>query len=314
MEALVYNSDFVECHFRSADELPGIFTLGEQDASILDRIKAAKEKRDKLGGEIANLNRSLVGDNGNGGKESELAVVDDAFKDACWKAKSTLGETLRKAFKGTLNDKEKFKTKVLQEHSSNSAATIPLGDLTERASTVFDDNASVLPKLPSLDWSALVTAELSEIWGRKVVGKGDVDIAGLIQRLGSSDWVKAGKEYLSDSDRLCPFCQQDAPSTLANDLASYFDETFEKDTRAIESAATQYDSASKSIQQTLEKIATWESSLIGGTLLTAKIKLFENLVASNVLLISQKKKEMSQAIVLKTCETVLAEISLLAAL
>ncbi len=311
MEALVYNSDFVERHFRAADELPGIFTLGEQDASILDRIKVAKETRDRLTGEIANLNRSLVGDDGNGGKTSELAVVDDAFKDACWQAKSTLGETLRKAFEGTLNAKEKFKAKLLQEHASNSATTIPISELTERASTVFDDNASVLPKLTSLDWSDLIAAESTEVWGKRVIGKGDVDIAELIQKLGSSDWVKAGQEYLSESSPRCPFCQQDAPATLGNQLASYFDETFEKDTVAIATAATDYDSETNAIRQTLEGIASSESSFIDSKLLAAKIKQFENLVASNKLLIDKKQKEPSKKIAIKTSETVLAEIGLL---
>ncbi len=311
LETLVYNSDFVEKHFRAADQLPGIFTLGEQDATVLDQIKEAKKQREKLIDEVATLKKSLTGEDGTGGKKAELSVLNDTFIDACWKAKSTLGETLQKAFEGTRNSKDKFRTKVLEEHSTNSAVTVPLDKLTERASTVFDDNAASLVNLPKLEWTDLTSIETHEIWAKRIVGKGDVDIAALIQRIGNSDWVKSGQEFLTESKPKCPFCQQDMPASLEDDLVSYFDETFTNHSDAIESAASQYESNSESLKQQLEQIQSAESQFIDKTLLTAKIKHFNSLVESNKLLIERKRKELSKRITINPCGTVLSEISLL---
>ena len=47
LEPLVYNRDFVEKHFRAAQELPGIFTLGEQNSAAIDQIEAAKKENEK---------------------------------------------------------------------------------------------------------------------------------------------------------------------------------------------------------------------------------------------------------------------------
>lgn len=44
VETLVYNRDFVERNFNQSDELKGIFTLGEKDKEILDKITVAQKE------------------------------------------------------------------------------------------------------------------------------------------------------------------------------------------------------------------------------------------------------------------------------
>ncbi|PZO89340.1 MAG: hypothetical protein DI623_10535, partial [Sphingomonas sanxanigenens] len=46
-------------------------------------------------------------------------------------------------------------------------------------------------------------------------------MAGLIRRLGNSDWVKSGMAYLDDSGERCPFCQQRIDADLTARLNEY---------------------------------------------------------------------------------------------
>src|SRR5258706_16064342 len=41
MQAMIYNQDFVEKNFNQSTELKGIFTIGEKNIDILDKITAA---------------------------------------------------------------------------------------------------------------------------------------------------------------------------------------------------------------------------------------------------------------------------------
>src|SRR5690625_2144284 len=42
LQAMVYNRDFVERNFNQSTELKGVFTLGENQTEILDKIKLSK--------------------------------------------------------------------------------------------------------------------------------------------------------------------------------------------------------------------------------------------------------------------------------
>jgi wobble nucleotide-excising tRNase len=56
--------------------------------------------------------------------------------------------------------------------------------------------------------------ESNPIWKKIIIGKSDVDIANLIQKLNMNDWVNQGKKYLQENET-CPFCQQE---TITNDF------------------------------------------------------------------------------------------------
>lgn len=71
LETRVYNRNFVARNFNQ-QKLPGVFTLGETARETLDKIDTIKEGIKKLQGEIDNLNNTLQGADGNGGKKLSL--------------------------------------------------------------------------------------------------------------------------------------------------------------------------------------------------------------------------------------------------
>jgi hypothetical protein len=75
------NRDFVEKNF---DQMRGVFTLGEKEKDTEDKIKAAKEDKDKEQEKLNNLRRTLGGNDGTGGKKGELAQLEGDARDKFW--------------------------------------------------------------------------------------------------------------------------------------------------------------------------------------------------------------------------------------
>lgn len=310
LETLVYNRDFVERVFTEADDLPGIFSLGQKSAQLLLDIEEAKTKIAGLADELTRLQKTLSGEDGEGGKLGELASAKITLRDACWTKKENLGSECREAFRGFLNDKSKFVDEVLKQLGENKAKLRTKDYLQERGATVFGDPPqSVLP-LPELTYNDLVSLDTG-ILAKKVVGKEDVDIAALIQKLGNSDWVKQGREYIANSGEKCPFCQQAVPTNLESSLDEYFDETYARDIAAIEDLRASHDQAATNVIAAIDGLLTNPPDQLDADALKAKRDTIDAKLATNRARIAQKNKEPSAVVSLEPVSSLLNQAAAL---
>lgn len=307
LEAVVLNKDFVEKNF---DQMRGVFTLGEKEKDTEDKIKAAKEVKDKEQVAVNNLRHTLGGNDGTGGKKGELAQLESDARDRFWVPieKIKKGKKLDKALEGFLGSKEKCKAKILQEMQSNQAAVKPLDDLERRAESLFGDTPIKQPSLPTLS-SSVVSHETSAILKKKVIGKADVDIAAMITKLGNSDWVRQGLPYYEQNDQKCPFCQQSTTEQFAQSLNDYFDEAFENDTKAINDLIAQYSKDAEDIQSAVVGIIAAPGKFIDVQRLKTKKAALDQTIDANTLRLENKTKEPSRAVTLDSLTTVLADIN-----
>jgi len=311
LQPIVYNRDFVETNFNSCRELKGIFTLGEKDIGTLEKIDAAKRKYDELIKEIEKLNLSLQGNDGLGGKKGELTALEAEFKDTCWAQKQKHDDKLKGAFEGYRNSAEKFKNKILEELNSNSATLDLLSDLEKKAETIFESNPTTETTIPDVDTKKIIKHESDAILKKRVIGKEDVDIAAMIQKLGNSDWVKEGIVYYKKNDKICPFCQQNTSEAFAKSLNEYFDETFEKDSKAINELGSNYKIDSGNLQKEINLIITAPSKFLDIEKMKSAKSQLDSKISLNIQHIATKKKEPSQSISLESLVTVISEIKTL---
>ena len=296
LERLVYNSDFVENNFKST--VKGIFTLGEESAETLEKIDKAKDAQLEHQKGLTNLQTNLNGPDGNGGKLGDLKKLRRAFEETCWSIKGRHETHFQEAFEGLRNAKAKFCDAVLLEQESNKAEAYELDDLKARAKSVFQKGLARLSPIVSPIFSDLVQLEEAQILGKKVVGKEDVNVSALINRLGNSDWVKQGRSYLDQSGNTCPFCQQQLLSDLTQDLNDYFDESFGRDLAAIERLQSAYDTYSIAVMKRLNEIAATENNYLPIEDLRADIDRLAQRVELNKQTIARKKSEPSAIVVL----------------
>jgi len=238
--AMVYNNDFITSNFTDSKELQGVFTLGKAEQDQLDRLALLKDERKRHEQMKTKSAILLDGEDGKTGKNAELVSLEAKLVARCWEQKTKHDDYFKGAFTGLRSNKEAFKARVLQEYASNSSALGDLVDLQERALVLYGEQPSKMSSVPRLDLSRLTSFETSPVLAKKVIGKDDVSISAIIQRLGNSDWVRQGMKFLEHTDGQCPFCQQNIPHDFEKNLADYFDETFEADSKAVATLRSNY--------------------------------------------------------------------------
>lgn len=211
---LVYNQRFVDKVIRTAEGVPGIFTIGVQDAATQTEIEEKQAEAEKLEANSTALDTKIQ-QTIDAGK----AVRDVAITGA-WKAHSDHDQgPFRDLMKGFHSDRQKFFDEL---DTYTIADEVELDDLDRIKQRLEDANSkeSAKPKL-SLDLSGLATIEADAIWGEVVAVSASSRLAPLIEKWGNSDWVGQGRRFAHDSE--CPFCQQHLPDGFAEDLALLLD-------------------------------------------------------------------------------------------
>jgi wobble nucleotide-excising tRNase len=308
LETLVYNREFVDKNFKPSEALKGVFTLGEKDIDTLNAIELKRKERDALNKKIEGWNEALQGKDGSGGKKKVLADHETAFKDKCWTQKVKHDSKFQGAFEGVRASAEKFKAKVL-EHVDNASDLLPQDDLTKKASTIFGSSPVAETVVKTVDTTDILAHEANLILKKRVIGKDDVDIAAMILKLGNSDWVKEGRAYFEQNDsKVCPFCQQTTNEAFANSLNEYFDETFIKDSKAIETLETDYNTDAERLLQQLDSIISAPSRFLDVERLKEERELLSSKLIINKQRIAAKRKESSQSVALESLANVLSAI------
>lgn len=297
LNILVYNKEFRERNFGKG-KLGGVFTLGEATA---EQIKIIDDKTEEL--------KLLETDRIKKRETHTLQVqkketLESEFKETTWaKIYKKYEPTFKEAFSGTLQ-KESFKNKLLQEFTSNTATLDTLENLKKKAKTIFGEVPQSITPINSISFDRIMEIESNEIWKKIIVGKADVNIAKLIQKLNINDWVNQGKEYLQ-KDETCPFCQE---KTITEDfktqLENFFDETYLSDIKVVKEFKQEYNLLSQNIINELNSIETnqkdFKETKLNNDRYSAYLKTLISQIITNNEFLNSKVKEPSRSIELSS--------------
>jgi len=309
MPAMIYNNDFITANFSESKEFQGVFTLGKAEKVQLDRLKALKDEKKRHEQLRARLITSLDGEDGKSGKNAELSFLEAKLVTRCWEQKVKHDDYFKGAFTGLRNNKEAFKARILQEHDNNISTLIDLLDLKARAAVLYGEEPSKIGLVPTLDLSRLIAFEKSPVLIKKVVGKDDVNISAIIQRLGNSDWVRQGMRFLEHTDEQCPFCQQNLPHDFEKELTDYFDETFEADSKAVFILRDNYFQISEDILEQANILLSLNCIELDKEKLNSKISALDAVILVNKGRMDNKVTTPSAEVFLEGLEEIQADIS-----
>lgn len=231
---LVYNDDFVESTFRNRTGMPGIFTIGKPDADALARME-------KLEADLASMaTRKEELETNKAQRKRESDAAHTAVLDATW---STYTEHKLGALKDCVANFGGSKQKVFDALAAivltegEDAPTIEA--LTTRMRDVGDATATAKSKV-AISLAGFDTIEKDGLWSQSIVGSGDSRLAPMFDQLGNIDWVGKGRNYLTHSEGICPFCQQGLPHDFLEHLSKLFDTTYEQHVADVEALAVGY--------------------------------------------------------------------------
>ncbi|UUV20890.1 AAA family ATPase [Paenimyroides aestuarii] len=291
---LVYNKAFREHNFGKGN-INGIFTLGQ---ATTDEIKVIEEKQEEL---------KKLKDEGTKIKDTLKVQIDKKnkvekeFTEECWKKiYKKYEKEFKDAFVGSMKSGELFKTRFLKEFSSNTANLESIELLREKAKTIFGEVPQKIIPINDFSYENILFIEKDSIWNKIIVGKADVDIAKLIQKLNINDWVNEGRNYIEE-DETCPFCQQQTiTEDFRNQLESFFDEVYVNDLKKIKDLKQEYNNSNENIINELNSIETEHKNLKGSKLDINKFSAYlKTLISQNTTnneLLNSKIKEPSRKI------------------
>ena len=294
--AMVYNNDFITSNFTDSKELQGVFTLGKAEQAQLDRLKDLKDVRRRHEQLIKKSTIMLEGEDGKHGKNAELASLEAKLVARCWEQKTKHDDILKGAFIGLRNSKEAFKDRVLQEYVTNTSSLVDLAGLQERALTLYGEQPAKISLVPSLDLTRLAAFESSPVLAKKVIGKEDASISAIIKQLGNSDWIRQGMRFLEHTDDQCPFCQQSISHNFEQDLAEYFDKTFEADSKAVSNLCTNYFQVADEILTQARALLSIDCTHLDKDMIGLEIQALDALVLVNKDRMDKKVSSPSTAI------------------
>jgi wobble nucleotide-excising tRNase len=245
---LVYNQKFIDDNFYQSPTQKGIFSLASEN-------KEAKEKIDNATEEIKKLTAQVKNDELKTGfqvdleqKQKDIDDLQNTTEGKTWEIKTKYSggdRILEFCLEGKMGSK-----KALFDHISTLQR--PLGkpektveDLKKEAEATQGESAKIyeeesVKKVSFNFWKI----EQEEVFSEVIIGNESSQLAGLIERLKNSSWVKDGREFITEpheKNETCPFCQQKTISKdLYQEIQNYFDDTYQTKITELENLDREY--------------------------------------------------------------------------
>ena len=292
LKVLAYNKEFRERNFGKG-KLNGVFTLGEATAEQIKEIEKKSEELKTIKADGIQKRETL------NKQKKEKEDLENEFKETTWTKVYKKNETaFKEAFQGSMQ-KETFKNKLLQESENNNAQLETLENLKEKSATIFGEQPQRIDPISQISFDRILQIETNEIWKKIIVGKADVNIAKLIQRLNINDWVNQGREYIED--KTCPFCQQKTiDDEFKKQIESFFDETYLSDIKQLKELKQEYNTLTQNIINQLNAIEEEQKTFSNTKLDVGKFSAYlKTLISQNTTnneLLNNKVKEPSRSI------------------
>lgn len=206
-EILVYNQTFIQENFFESENLKRIFTLSKENKEAEVKIANAEKEIN----ELDKVREKKVEDL----EKEKIAIYKklENAKNTVWKIKTDYSggdRVLEFCLEGHKGSKDKLFNHI---ESLSKPATKPLKtieNLKDEVQAISGENAQKYSHVPKINFSAS-DIESNKIFSKEMVGNENSSVSELITKLGNSDWVKDGLEYLPnpplEQNQNCPFCQ-----------------------------------------------------------------------------------------------------------
>ncbi|MCL6261343.1 AAA family ATPase [Aquiflexum sp. TKW24L] len=295
IKVLVYNKEFREQNFGKG-KLNGVFTLGQ---ATKEEIKVIEDKNEELKNVKADGIKKRETLNAQKQRKDDL---EKEFTESSWKKiYKKYDKEFKEAFVGSMKSGELFKNRLLQEFSNNIATLKTLGELKENAKTIFGEVPQNIEPINTISYERILDIEVESVWKKIIVGKADVDIAKLIQKLNINDWVNQGRSYIQADEDICPFCQQPTINEdFKNQLENWFDVTYLNDIKVIKELKQEYNLLTQNLINELNDIETSQKNFKDTKLNVDKFSAYlKTLISQNTTnseFLNNKIKEPSRSI------------------
>lgn len=317
-ELIVYNQKFIQENFYESENLNGIFTLSKENKDAEQKINNAQKEITKIKLNVKLKLKEIQQANDN------LDAIKNNAKSKVWEIKTnyTGGDrVLEFCMDGYKSDGSKLLHHILSIRKPETKPTRSIDQLKEEVASITGENTKIISTLPSIKFSA-DDIEKSSLFEKQIVGNKNSTVAEFITKLGNSDWVKLGLNYIPDEidieKETCPFCQEKTISqNFIENVKDYFDESYEQDLNQLNSYLVDYEKAVQLIPdqeyfQFNPKLSVFKTDF------ELKFSNLKKILSNNLKLIAEKIKSPSISLSLKSSrdaiealESIITDVNLL---
>ena len=265
---LVYNENFIHDNFYQ-DTQKGIFSLNAENKEAKEKITNLEAEVQKQNWILENTNKALWE------KNIELEKLKANIQEKTREIKTNYSDQILDfCLERKKGSKEALFDDLVTKEKPQSQPKITIEQLEKEAETI-DDSAKMYDeneiKKITFDFSKI---EENPIFNEVIIGNENSQIAELIKQLDNSNWVKVGKEYLTEPQwgkEVCPFCQQNTISKeLYNEIQNYFDENYQNKMRNLWFLQDQYHTE-------LENVESIKASLLNNEFIQWKEEILKTI-------------------------------------
>lgn len=300
-ELLVYNEEYIQDNIQNYGNIPGVFTITKQNASVKAAVdKKSAEVRAKSERKLE-IDRELIKLDNDSDKQF------GSLMDKVWKKT----EAIRKAKypstqAGFASNRQKFVAELMRhtptlidEETLDALYAVAYGREDKRYKELVLVSATSVPS------SALLE--------RSIVSSSHTAFADFLKALNATAWVSQGhRDYQHAAGKKCPYCQRDLPATFEDDLASCFDEQYKQETNELKKFIQTYKTALEGIFVVLADNSKSEFPCDQLADYATKSNLFIEKVKSNITLLEKKGNDPSITVELTDLTDILQDLNDLA--
>lgn len=299
---LVYSQDFIKANFQQPEQLPGVFTIDEENIAQQGDIKSVQEdlqEARKAHGEILKKIES---------KNAGIVVLDKGIEDDCWDITKELRDRFPDAMTGGKTKKNLY-AKIQEVVSAKDCKREELASLYD---TAYNGSAkSYTAFSPIADISVMETVQGMELLGKRIVSSSDTDFSKFIKALNATDWVRQGHEkYHGKTGGKCPYCQNELPENFEEDLAGCFDKTYQAEIDSLDDLLQRYKDAGNALWKKLQANLQLETlPTFNPAEYNEKMAVLKGIITANIQLIERKKKEPSVEMTVSDVSATIGELN-----
>lgn len=293
---LVYSEDFIKKNFSNYENLPGVFSIGEED--IEDRKQIDEKTSEKKNQEDLRATKLIEYQK----KQEELNTTIAGFKTDSFNSARKLRDNFGKALSGYLRT-EGFTKKLLEQ---TIAVEHSITDITSLYNVAFDDMAIAYAEMQCIETDTLLEPELLS---KSIVSSSNSTFAEFIKKFQTGDWVKQGHDNFQHTDGKCPYCQQILPANFEVEITNIFDQQFQNDIYSLEASREKYKNTATTIYNLLDANSKTEFKKINLTEYNDKLRIFSDLVKRNLETFDKKLKEPTVVFNLENTSEILIELN-----
>lgn len=299
-ELQVYNEEFIQENIQSYGNIPGVFTITKQNATVKAEVDKKTSELRILSEKKATAGKKIAA------KQGQLEKMAADIMTKLWNAT----EAIRKAYPETQSGFTKSRQKFVSELMRFKPGSVDEGAVKSIYAVAYGKGGTVYEELKPVSASVIPSSLLLE---KPIVSSSHTAFSDFVAALNATAWVRQGhRDYQHIAGEKCPYCQQDLPDSFEDDLASCFDEQYKKEIEQLQEFIQTYKSALNNIYTILNGNKKSNFACEQLAAYSTKFELFMEKAKANVAQLEKKGNDPALVVELDDLSAYLHDLNELA--